>query len=55
MSGTSLASIGLIGGRTGRFTYEVWSAAQAPVTGLGELGGLFPLGRGPLAPEMRGG
>src|SRR5260370_41574656 len=58
MSGTSLASIGLTGGRTGRFTYEVWSAAQAPVTGLaepvgpGELGEVFVLGdvAAPLPP-----
>src|SRR6266550_983084 len=56
MSGTSLASIGLIGGWTGRFTYEVWSAARAPVTGptgLGEpigLGELFLSGDvGPIA------
>src|SRR6266480_3874556 len=47
MSGTSLASIGLTGGRTGRFTYEVWSAPQAPVTALADPIGpeeLFGLG-----------
>src|SRR5260370_42342076 len=50
MWGGSWASMGWPGGGTGRFTYEVWSAAQAPVTGLGEpvgpgeLGDLFVLG-----------